>query len=254
MDSEKATREKIAYDTGSIKRGGYESLFSCSLEYHNYTNNIIKNFFSTSDSKRTLEIGSNAWIGYVHQNNIRPQKLFCINISRKEIEIGREYVKKNNLEWEIYFIICDANMLPFKKQSFGLVFGGAILHHLSFNTALKGISEVCTTKGKIFFYEPLGNNPIGKIIRFFTPFARTKDEMPLTRHNLKVANQFFDCHNQVTQFTSVLGQFITNLLKLKSSNLLTVICFSIDEKIKSLLPFLRYYYRDVMIIGTKNQN
>jgi SAM-dependent methyltransferase len=66
--------------------------------------------------------------------------------------------------------------LYFKENTFDLDFNDSILHHLDFIAALNEIKRVLKSDGIIMFSKPLGINPVGGIIRFLTPKARTVDK------------------------------------------------------------------------------
>ena len=63
--------------------------------------------------------------------------------------------------------IMDCENLGFKDNSFDLIFGRAILHHLNLEKSSKEISRVLCKNGKAVFIEHLGMNPL---INFVFPF------------------------------------------------------------------------------------
>ena len=54
-------------------------------------------------------------------------------------------------------------------ESFDFVYGCAILHHLDYHRALDEICRVLKPGGRILFAEPLGINPVAKLVRLVTP-------------------------------------------------------------------------------------
>ena len=79
----------------------------------------------------------------------------------------------------------DAHNLEFEKNKFDLVIGNGILHHLDKLIAINSIYKVLKPGGRLVFKEPLADNPLLKIFRFFTPRARTEDEEPFSNKDLK---------------------------------------------------------------------
>lgn len=77
------------------------------------------------------------------------------------------------------FHVMDAMNLGFADQSFDLVFGSGIIHHLDIALACKEIRRVLKPGGCAIFWEPLGVNPLINAYRYVTPNARTPDEHPL---------------------------------------------------------------------------
>ncbi len=86
----------------------------------------------------------------------------------------------------------DAEALGFENDSFDVVYGSAIIHHLDGTRAMEEIVRVLRPRGKAIFVEPLGHNPAINLYRWLTPAARTSDEHPLTAHDLKVIRSFFE--------------------------------------------------------------
>ena len=78
------------------------------------------------------------------------------------------------------FHVMDAHSLRFKDCEFDLVIGCGILHHLDIDIALGEIHRVLKPYGRVLLQEPLLDNPLLKLFRRLTPYARTKDERPLS--------------------------------------------------------------------------
>ena len=108
------------------------------------------------------------------------------------IDIAENYINetiqlaKNNgfLEKNFNFKVMDAHKLEFEENKFDLVIGNGILHHLDKIVAIKSIYKVLKPGGRLVFKEPLADNPLLKIFRFFTPKARTEDEEPFSKKDL----------------------------------------------------------------------
>lgn len=80
----------------------------------------------------------------------------------------------------------DAHYLSLPDNSFDIVVGNGILHHLEdLNQVMHEIYRVLKPNGIAVFTEPLGMNPLLKIYRKLTPKYRTKDEKPFTEKELK---------------------------------------------------------------------
>ncbi len=89
------------------------------------------------------------------------------------------------------FQVMDAENLAFAANTFDVVCGKGILHHLDLTKALAEIGRVLTPQGRAVFIEPLGSNPLINWYRRRTPQARTPDETPLLPADLdKVRSSF----------------------------------------------------------------
>lgn len=112
-------------------------------------------------------------------------EVYGIDISPKYIKLAEQKAvaggySKNNFS----FKVMDAHSLEFEDNTFDVVTGFAILHHLDFRLALKEVYRVLKPGKRALFIEPLGNNPIFRIARFLTPNARTIDERPFTKSDI----------------------------------------------------------------------
>jgi len=87
------------------------------------------------------------------------------------------------------FSVMDAHAMQFSENDFDLVVGLGILHHLDVETALNEIYRVLKPGGRLLLQEPLADNPLLKLFRKLTPTARTEDERPFTRDDIRNLKQ-----------------------------------------------------------------
>jgi len=112
--------------------------------------------------------------------------VYGIDIAENYIEETIELAKKNGFSESMFdFKVMDAHKLEFQENKFDLVIGNGILHHLDKIVAINSIYKVLKPGGRLVFKEPLADNPLLKIFRFFTPRARTEDEEPFSKKDLK---------------------------------------------------------------------
>jgi SAM-dependent methyltransferase len=246
-------QERYAYDSALLQRSGYEKLFQRSSIDTHYLDAIIREQMSYAEDKVVLELGSNAWIGYLHLKHIRPKKLYCINISESELAIGIQYKNQNNISFPVEFALMDATSPAFDANQFDLIFGGAILHHLDLGTVMRNISSLTNPNGRILFHEPLGANPVAKIIRIFTPCARTRDERPLSTNDIAEINKYFTCNYYVSGGISTAISVVSNLLVGRSDTLADRWASRLDKKM-SKRQTIRSFYREIIISGIKRHS
>ncbi len=89
------------------------------------------------------------------------------------------------------FLVMNAEELEFDDNSFDLVCGSGILHHLELEAAHRELARVMRPGGTAVFFEPLGHNPFINLYRRLTPAMRTEDEHPLTTSDLEGAKCWF---------------------------------------------------------------
>lgn len=117
------------------------------------------------------------------------------------------------------FSVMDCHGLALADESVDVVVGRAILHHLEFDTAIREINRVLRPGGHALFVEPLRDNPAGKLVRLLTPSARTKDELPLSRLQVKRADSMFsESHHFFSGLASVAAGMASSLVSSDPGN------------------------------------
>jgi SAM-dependent methyltransferase len=147
----------------------------------------------------------------------------------------------------------DAHHLEFPDHYFDVVFGASVLHHLDFVRGLDEIRRVLKPGGRIYFYEPLGINPVAKAIRWLTPKARTVDERPLGFAELRQLKERFQCTFYYEQLLSVPFGVLSRALFARPDNALMGMIFRLDMALDRLVPPLRPLFRNVNIVGAASE-
>ena len=212
-------------------------------------NQIIHDELQYAQGKDALELGSISWESWIEGNSIEPKNLYCINISQEEINQGEENARFSQVK--PHFRLMDAHSLEFEDESFDFVYGCAILHHLDYVRALDEVCRVLKPGGRILFVEPLGINPVGKLVRLMTPFARTVDEKPIMFKELAELEKRFDTRHYYEELFSVPLGVISGLLFDNPNNWLTRLAFNLDLSLNQVFPPLRYLFRHVLVVGTR---
>jgi SAM-dependent methyltransferase len=87
----------------------------------------------------------------------------------------------------VEFSVADGEALPFPDESFDVVWGNAVLHHLDLARAGRELFRVMRPGAAAVFCEPWGGNPLLGLARRWLPYPgkdRTPDERPLTSRDL----------------------------------------------------------------------
>lgn len=82
-------------------------------------------------------------------------------------------------------IIAPVEFLPFPDETFDIVYGNAVLHHVEFLDAMREVHRVLKPGGRAFFIEPLAYNPVINVYRRMAGTMRTPDEKPLSLANVR---------------------------------------------------------------------
>ena len=115
-----------------------------------------------------------------------------IDISETAIAQAQERAVEQGVSGNLTLKVMNAEALEFPAQSFDLVCGVAILHHLDLDRAYAEIARTLKPGGRAVFLEPLGHNPLINLYRRMTPTLRTEDEHPLLMRDLALADRYFD--------------------------------------------------------------
>ncbi len=245
--------EKEIWNERLLERSKIRKLRRHAFHYsYKKQDKIIKKMVHQFEGKDVLELGSYTWFPWMKDHVVKPNKLSCINISEEDLKSGEKLAEKVNFNTE--FHLMDANDLTFDDESFDIVFGGAILHHLEIEQTINHVHRVLKPNGLIMFLEPLNINPLYKIYRKLNPKERTPDEHALVSKELKVIENKFSCNNYYSDFFSVFTGFIA--LKIygdkNHANWLNKLGYNLDI-LFSKIPLFHVFFARVIIYGSKKQ-
>ncbi|MBX3727995.1 MAG: class I SAM-dependent methyltransferase [Candidatus Sumerlaeia bacterium] len=160
-----------------------------------------------------------------------------IDISTEGIKTAREEAAQRGLD--IRFEEMNAEALAFSDQSFDIVVGTGILHHLDLDKAYPELARVLRPDGFAVFIEPLGHNPAINLYRRLTPAMRTDDEHPLMMADLRLARRYF---GEVD--ISYFNLFTLAAVPFRRFGIfgpLVGALHAVDKGLLAVLPFMRRY-------------
>ena len=172
----------------SKSKGRFENIFYKAL-YNMYED---FNSFTSEKAKNKIVLDYGCGIGSVAQKiaKLNPSKLFGIDIS--EVSINKAIENAKNLNLQIDYSVDNCEKTKFRAETFDLVFGSGILHHLNLKKSVEEINRVLKNNGEMVFLEPLGTNPIINFYRKLTPKSRSVDEHPFLKKDFDFINSLFD--------------------------------------------------------------
>ena len=186
MTEDRLLKEKKFHDE---RFGQEEDLRNKLDKYYSVHKPVVERFenliASICNKKKFLEYGcgtgsnSGIWLKF-------GAILTGIDISEAGIKKAKEWSNQNNKTAEFY--VMNAEKTDFKDNTFDIVAGSGILHHLNLDSSYAEIARILNSTGSAIFIEPLGHNPIINLYRALTPKMRTEDEHPLKVNDLKLLN------------------------------------------------------------------
>ena len=172
----------------SKKKGRFENIFYRALfkmfeDFYNYISNKAKN-------NVVLDYGCG--IGSITEKiaKSQPKKICGIDIS--DISIDKAKKKSNELNLNIDYSVDNCESTNFNNETFDLVYGSGILHHLELKVAAKEINRILKKNGEMVFLEPLGINPFINLYRKITPNSRSIDEHPFIEKDFAYLSSLFN--------------------------------------------------------------
>jgi len=194
----------------------------------------------TVPGKAVLDYGCGSGGNVSRLADLKPAYLAGIDISPVAIEQAQQ-ATRHGLQAD--FSVMDAENLTFPDETFEVVLGGAILHHLDLERALATIRRVLRKGGAAVFIEPLGHNPAINYYRRRTPEMRTVDEHPLLMKDLELTHRYFP--KTEVRYFNLLTLAATPFRNLPGAIKAAHLC---DQAMFALLPFTRRYAWMVLLI------
>ncbi len=186
--SEKNIREKNFHNELQSKMSGrFENIFYKALA------NAWDDFFDflkkNSNDLELLDYGCG--VGPITKKVVsyNPKMITGIDISEVSILKAKSELENSKNKVRLYVDNCEKT--KFNKNSFDIIFGLGILHHLEFSKCLDEIDRILKPGGSLLFIEPVGTNPLINFYRKLTPRARSRDEHPLIKKDFLLIKKKF---------------------------------------------------------------
>ena len=126
--------------------------------------------------------------------------VICEDLSHVQLLRTKELLEAQGVAKQVMFIQANAEEPPFADNSFRLIYGKAIIHHLDSDLSANEIQRLLKPGGKASFAEPLAKHPLILLGRWLTPRLRTQDERPLPLENFRYFGSLFPQMTLSTHF------------------------------------------------------
>ncbi|MEJ2264412.1 MAG: methyltransferase domain-containing protein [Anaerolineales bacterium] len=170
------------------------------------------------------------------------------DLSENSARVTQSRAIRNDLATEIDLSVAVGESLPYAEESFNVVFGRAILHHLHVGLGWGELHRVLKPGGKAAFVEPMGMNPVLNFVR---------DHVPYPLKNPRGADHPLD-YQDIHDWGKAFSKFRFREIQLFSMferglgfNRPIPFLRKLDEVVLKYLPFLRRYCRYVVLYMIK---
>lgn len=252
---DRVAREKLASDVDDVLAASYalkHRFFHCQISptimrMEQTFEAVLRNV----GGKRVLEIGcgeGETALMLLH----RGATVFGIDIGENYVNTAKGRVAQEGpFAQTCELRVMDAHKLEYSDDSFDLVVGRGVLHHLDLERALAEIQRVLVPGGQACFIEPLANNPLLKLFRKFTPKARTVDERPLDGKDLNlIARKFSTSHEFYGLISAPLAVATSICLRPWPNNFILRVADKMERAINRI-PGLQSWNQYVLIRAEK---
>ena len=242
--SDQNLREKEFHNKlQSNSKGRFENIFYKAIknawdDFYNFLNLNAKN-------SEILDYGCG--VGPVIEKVIKfePKKIIGIDISDISISKAKEKFINSNVKVELHVDNCENT--TFSNNTFDIVYGLGILHHLEIKKCINEISRILKPNGVMLFIEPLGTNPLINLYRLLTPKSRSKDEHPLIFKDFEMFKKKFK--NISVKYYGFLTLIFFPFYKSNNSKVFKILV-KMDQLLFKIKIF-RYFAWSVLITAKK---
>jgi len=195
-------------------------------------------------------------------------KVLATDISREMLGVTLKLAEQYNVKVETKHGSYSEAILDFSDETFDIVYAANFLHHVDISNVVDEVFRVLKKGGKFYSWDPLAYNPIINIYRKKAMGVRTEDEHPLTMEDVQLFKKKFalvKCHYTwfFTLWIFIKFYFFDGidpnrerywkkiLVDYKKLEKTYMKLEKLDHFILSILPFLKRYCWNIVIIAEK---
>lgn len=206
-DKRRIEIEKGYYDTIHLdEQGRMEHTHLLPRFFHEYVHSV----FGEIHGKAILELGCGGG-GNLIPLASRGAVVHGIDISKNVIEHCNKLISESPFAEKITVRVGDIHAMDFPDESFDIIYGHCVLHHVDLETAVNEIHRCLRKGGKGIFVEPLGHNLFITLFRKLTPRLRTPTEKPILFSDYEIFSKKFRLKTKEFFVVSLIG-FIPGIL------------------------------------------
>lgn len=207
----------------------------------------VVGFLGDLRGKHVLEYGCG--LGHVSALLVRSgARLTSFDLSRNSVVVANQRIAANNPAAAANLAVAAGETLPFADESFDIIFGKAILHHLDATIGAPELYRVLRPGGRAVFSEPLGMNPLLTFVRDHVWYPKKTPrgaDRPLSYADMRAwGQQFAEFWYHEVELLSMIERgfgFHRQFPRLRR----------LDDLLLAHVPFLRRYCRYAVLFMVK---
>lgn len=196
--------------------------------------------------KRVLDLGcGDGWFSIILAK--RGAIVTAFDVAVEAVRTARDRSRANQVTDRAGYTVASAYVLPFRDETFDLVSGMAILHHVSDKTRIAGeLRRVLRPGGRAVFMEPLGDSLLFERLRRLVPVpSEAQDDPDQWATQFKHAElSFFRPAFEVTWQDFHL---LSRLDRVVTSPRARAVLGQLDRRLLQVLPPLRRFARSIVV-------
>ncbi len=195
---EKYRVERAKWDTQAPKEMTAASILPPTATFQTYADGTsmlvgVADFLGDLRGKHVLEYGCG--LGEISTLLAKSgAHVTAFDLSLASVAVARQRAVMNNVGTRLDLVVAAGECLPYANDSFDVIFGKAILHHLDVNPSCMDLCRVLKPTGKAAFIEPMGMNPILNFVRAHIPYPHKHPrgaDRPLTYDEIRAWGEHF---------------------------------------------------------------
>ena len=213
----------------------------------------LREFLSRGKGSQSLDLGcgSGGWSRRLHTLG---SQVVGIDISMGRIKVAIETTASEGIE-NVFFLVGDAENLPFRDDYFDTVLCASILHHLpNLSATMVEMKRVLKKGGSVVLSEPGLLNPFAFVRRKFFPSAiHTPDERPFVPSRLvkQVEYHFRNARCEHFYFLSCALPFLRCFIGYLPARMLMFLLYRLDRFLLSHFDMIRQFSWIIVMTADK---
>lgn len=218
--------------------------------------------FHTVAERSTVMVGVNEFLGDLHDKEVLElgcgsgktaallakagARVTAFDISPVSVRVAGIRAGLNGLADRTAFVVAVGERLPFADNSFDVLYGRAVLHHLDVKQGASEARRVLKPGGRAAFVEPLGTNPLLTFVRDHVPYPDKHpvgDDQPLNYTQIEQWGEGYSTFDyQEVHFLGMLERAFPYRARVR-----LIALHNLDRRLLKRFPGLRRYSRYIVL-------